>query len=236
MSKWLFKNRAGPPRPRRRRRRARAGLAVTAAVSVLAVPALAEASVTEVNRQRAAAGLPPLAESAALSSLAQQQAARMAARASLAHTANLGGTVASVVPGASGAAENVGGGVSLARINAMFMASPSHRAAILGNYNAAGVGTVVGRDGRVYVSQVFARVGGGSVVRPATTRTVVRRTTARRFVRTRYRRVCRVRNGRKICRRVASTRRLAHRHVHRYVHVHRNGYRHVHRYVHRHRR
>lgn len=189
---------------------------------MLAVPALAEASVRDVNQQRAAAGLPPLAENPALTSLAQQQAARMAASSSLAHTGNLGGTVSSVVPGVSGVAENVGGGTSVGTINNMFMASPRHRAAILGNYNAAGVGTVVGRDGRVYVTQVFARVGGGSSAGPVTSRRVVRTSSTRRSVRTRYRKVCRVRGGRKVCRRVATrrvstTRRTAsrHRHSHR---------------------
>ena len=174
---------------------------VGAAVAVLAVPGLAHASVAEVNAQRAAAGLPPVSEDSGLTSLAVQRSAQNAATSSLVHTSNLGGAVGSVTPSYTGAGENVGTGQSVSSITSMFMASPSHRSTILGNYNTAGVGVVAGRDGRVWVTQVFARTSAGGAV---ASRVVVRSSGGSRNVR-----------------RGANGRRHIHRVVHRHVHLHR---------------
>jgi len=142
-------------RPRRRSRWRTIAAAATA-LSVLVVPAMAEADVSDVNQQRAAAGLPPVYEDGGLTALAQQKAADMAATGNLVHTSDLGGTVGSVLPSYTGAAENVGLGPSTATVTSAFMGSPTHRSAILGNYNTAGVGVSVGADGRVWVAQLFA--------------------------------------------------------------------------------
>lgn len=149
--------------PRRRwRSRSRAVAATVTAVSVLAVPVIADADVGDVNQERAAAGLAPVSEDGGLTALAQQQSEQMAATGNLVHTADLGGTVSSVLPSFTGAAENIGLGQSVASVNTAFMGSPTHRSAILGDFNAAGVGVTVGRDGRIWVAQLFARTGGGA--------------------------------------------------------------------------
>ena len=149
--------------PRRRRRsRGKAVMAVATAFSVLVAPALAEADVTAVNQERVEAGLTPVYEDPGLTALAQQQSAQMAATGTLVHSSNLGGEVATVLPSFSSAAENIGLGQSVTSVTNSFMASPTHRSAILGNFNTAGVGVVASGDGRVWVTQVFARTAGGA--------------------------------------------------------------------------
>jgi Cysteine-rich secretory protein family len=194
----------GPSR-RRRRSRWKAAAACATAISVLAMPALADADVGVVNAQRAAAGLPPVVEDGGLSSVAQQQAAQMAATGNLAHSSNLGGTVGTVLPAYAGAAENVGQGQSLASVSNLFMGSPTHRSAILGNYDTAGVGVATGRDGRVWVTQLFARTGGrvlsNTVTRPVAPRAAAPR--ARRSAcRIKTRTVTRLVRGKRVARRV----------------------------------
>lgn len=182
------------------RRALRTLVAMVVTVSVLAVPELAEASVSEVNQQRAAAGLAPVSEDPGLTRLAQQQAAQMAARSSLTHSGNLGAAVGSVAPGFSAAAENIGYGRSVSSVTNTFMTSAAHRSAILGNFNAAGVGVVVGRDGRVWVTQVFARVGAARAAAPAASR--VSRPTRRVQTRRVQRRVQRSSSRRYLSRRL----------------------------------
>ena len=190
--------------PRRRRRsRAKAVAAVATALSLLAVPALADADVGVVNAQRAGAGLPPVVEDGGLAGLAQRQAVQMATTGNLAHSGNLGGAVGTVLPSYTGAAENVGQGASVASVSNLFMGSPTHRSAILGNYDTAGVGVARSSDGRVWVAQVFARTGGrvlsNTVSRPAAPRpAVTRRPAVRSACRTQTRRVTRRVGGRRV--------------------------------------
>jgi len=150
---------------------------------VLAAPALADADVGVVNAERAAVGLPPVVEDGGLTSLAQQQAARMAATGNLVHSTDLGGAVGSVLPAYTGAAENVGEGSSIATVANLFMQSPSHRSAILGDFDTAGVGVARSSDGRIWVAELFARSGGRvlshTVTRPAVTRSTCRKVTRR---------------------------------------------------------
>ncbi len=147
---------------KRRRSRWKAIAAGATAASVLVVPAMADAGVSAVNHERTAAGLPPVYEDGGLSALAQQKSAQMAATGNLVHTGDLGGTVGSVLPSFTGAAENIGQGQSVATVTNSFMGSPTHRSAILGDFSTAGVGVTVGGDGRVWVAQLFARTGGGA--------------------------------------------------------------------------
>lgn len=195
---------------RRAQRRGRAGwraaAALATAFAVLAVPALAEADVGLVNQERAAAGLAPVVEDGALASLAQQHSAQMAATANLVHTANLGGAVGSVIPSYTGAAENVGQGPSVATVTSLFMASPTHRSAILGNFDSAGVGVATSGDGRVWVTQLFARRGGGAQVLSNTVTRPAVGAAARSACRTQTRRTVRRVNGRRVTRVVRSRR------------------------------
>lgn len=196
---------------RRRRRRSRwRGLAAAAtAVTVLVTPAFASADVGAVNQERAEAGLPPVTEDGGLTALAQQQSAQMAAAGGLFHSSNLGGEVGSVLPSYTGAAENVGYGQSIATVTNSFMGSPTHRSAILGNFNTAGVGVVVGGDGRVWVTQMFARTGAGAAPvaasSPAPAGTRARAAVSGRRCRTRVVRHTRRVGGRLVTKRIRKT-------------------------------
>ena len=175
-------------------RRSKTGRRVVAGLlagAVLAVPESSDATVVDINASRTAAGLTPVAEDSRLTSLAQQRAAQMAASGTLQHTPNLGGAVGSAVPGFSGAAENVGVSGSASNVHVLFVRSPSHHTNMLGNYNLAGVGAARGADGRVYVTQVFARIGGGpgaAVSRAGTGNRSVSRRVRRRRARVNLRR------------------------------------------------
>jgi hypothetical protein len=187
--------------------------AAATAVSVLVVPAMAEADVSSVNQERTAVGLAPVSEDGGLAALAQQKSAQMAATGNLAHTGDLGGTVSSVLPSFTGAAENVGQGQSSGTVTSLFMTSPTHRSAILGDFNTAGVGVTVGGDGRVWVAQLFARTGGGAAAAPVAPRAAARvapraAAVARRRCTTRTRRIIRRINGRRV-KRVVRTRSCA---------------------------
>ena len=157
--------------PRHRLRRLLGVVTVAALVSVVLAPPVA-ADVSFINGQRASAGLAPVGNHSGLAGVAARHAAEMASAGKLFHTSNLGTRVSAVLAW-QGVGENVGVGASLADVNAMFMESAAHRANILGNYNLAGVGTATGSDGRIWVTQVFARAG-------TTTTTATRTTTAPR--------------------------------------------------------
>ena len=109
-----------------------------------------------INQDRAAAGLPPLRWNACLAAIAVQNAARMAAQGFISHvngvTIDLGCHLG------LHAGENVGyisSGINDAQMNAMFMASPEHRANILGPYRYVGSAWMVAPNGSAYVAVEF---------------------------------------------------------------------------------
>lgn len=109
-----------------------------------------------MNGDRSSAGLGQLCASAALGGFAQSWASWMAQNQSLTHQdlgAVLNGTTFNAV------AENIlvgPGGMSVAEMEAAWMASPGHRENIMnGGYSAAGVGTAYSADGRVWVAVEF---------------------------------------------------------------------------------
>src|SRR5690349_20627688 len=109
-----------------------------------------------INQDRAAAGLAPLRWSGCLAAIALQNATRMAAQGFISHangpTLDLGCRLGMQ------AGENVGylsNGVNDSQMNAMFMASPEHRANILGPYHYVGVSWVVAPNGFAYVAVEF---------------------------------------------------------------------------------
>lgn len=146
--------------------RALAAASVAATLSVVAPAAPAHASIgtdpklTEaliaisINGTRAAHGLPPLQFDDTLSNSARVWSSQMAATRTLSHTRSLASTVTGpwTVIG-----ENVGEGVHPPAIQDAFVASPTHRANILGNYARMGVGVVVDPAGVVWVTQRFVR-------------------------------------------------------------------------------
>jgi uncharacterized protein YkwD len=109
-----------------------------------------------INQDRAAAGLAPLRWSGCLAAIALQNATRMAAQGFISHTN--GPTLDLGCHLGTQAGENVGylsNGVNDAQMNAMFMASPEHRANILGPYHYVGVSWVVAPNGFAYVAVEF---------------------------------------------------------------------------------
>ena len=111
-----------------------------------------------INKDRAAAGLPPLRWSSCLASVARSNAARIAKQGYLSHTN--GPTVDLGCHLGSHAGENIGyrsGGIDDARLNSMFMASPEHRANIMGRYyHYVGTAWVVAPNGTAYIAVEFS--------------------------------------------------------------------------------
>src|SRR4051812_5432055 len=109
-----------------------------------------------VNGARAGAGKAPLAVSGALADAARRHSASMAASGVLAHSGDLAGTAGAAAPGWTALAENVGVGSSVTQVHQALMASSSHAANILGDYNLLGVGVARSGDGRLWVTELFA--------------------------------------------------------------------------------
>jgi hypothetical protein len=110
-----------------------------------------------VNGARAGAGLPPLSVSGALSDVARSHSASMASAGSISHTGNLAGVVGSVVSDWTAVGENVAVAGSVTDAHAAIMGSSAHRANVLGDFNVLGVGVVRSSDGRVWVTELFAK-------------------------------------------------------------------------------
>src|SRR2546422_2855032 len=110
-----------------------------------------------INQDRAAADLPALRWNACLAAIAAQNAARMAAQGFISHTN--GPTLDLGCHLGLRAGENVGylsSGINDVKMNAMFMASPAHRANILGPYRYVGVAWVVAPNGNAYIAVEFS--------------------------------------------------------------------------------
>lgn len=123
-----------------------------------------------VNGARGAAGLAPLTVSAALSDVARAHSSAMAASGSLTHSGNLAGTVGAAAGDWTNLAENVAVAGSVTEAHATLMGSGEHRANILGDFTVLGVGVVTGADGRVWVTEAFAKtttVAPAPVLEPA---------------------------------------------------------------------
>jgi uncharacterized protein YkwD len=123
-----------------------------------AAPTVAVGSYQQVliNRDRGSARLAALSWSSCLYSAAIANARRMAAQGYISHTngpwVDLGCRL-----GAQ-AGENVGwwsGGVDDAQLNSMFMASPDHRANIMGPYHYVATAWAVAGNGYAYIAVEF---------------------------------------------------------------------------------
>ncbi|WP_051191850.1 CAP domain-containing protein [Microbacterium luticocti] len=129
--------------------------ATTITLAGVATPASASTAstiVSLVNRDRAAQGFPALRESTALDAVAQRWAQHMADTATMSHNPNLSGQVPT---GWRALGENVANGQPTPQaMEAAWMASPGHRANILGGYTDIGVGWVV-VGGHTWGVQVF---------------------------------------------------------------------------------
>jgi len=110
-----------------------------------------------INRDRAGYGLGPLTWNSCLYNVAVANARRIAAQGYLSHT---NGPQVDLSCGLGGrAGENVGDwsrGIDDAQLNSMFMASPDHRANILGPYHYVATAWVVGANGWGYIAVEFS--------------------------------------------------------------------------------
>jgi len=146
------------------RRTATATLLAALLGSLLALVAAAPAGATTAeevalydatNGSRAGQGLGALQFDAGASRVALAWAQHLAASGSLRHNPNLAADVDRVEPRWTRIGENVGVGSGVDAIQAAFMASPAHRANVVGRFNRVGVGAVRGADGRLWVVVVF---------------------------------------------------------------------------------
>jgi uncharacterized protein YkwD len=110
-----------------------------------------------INQDRANAGLGPLTWNGCLAGIAYQNALRMANAGAISHA---GGASADLGCGLGRqGGENVGywsGGIDDGRLNGMFLASPGHRANIMGPYRYVGTSWVVARSGYAYIAVEFS--------------------------------------------------------------------------------
>jgi putative cell wall-binding protein len=118
------------------------------------------AFVARINQARAEAGLPPLGVLAPLRDLARAQSTRMAAQDRLHHNPNLAADLTAAVPDWQRGGENVGVGGDVAGLHAAFMASPAHRANVLGNWRYMAVG-VVRAGAKTWVTELFVQAPAG---------------------------------------------------------------------------
>lgn len=165
-------------------------LAALLLLTATVVPAQAAPSVPDaeaemvrlINRDRAAQGLRPLSVDLQLTRVARDWSDRMAGDSGISHRPNLASFVTS---GWRRLAENVGVGPNLPRLHDAFMASPGHRANVLGDFDRVGIG-VVEHDGRLWATVNFRLGGsgpafsdiGGDTHRPGIEAVFLRGTTA----------------------------------------------------------
>jgi uncharacterized protein YkwD len=136
-----------------------APLVVRASSGGPAAPSQASALVSLVGTERAAAGVEPLAASAALDTVASAHAERMAASGAIFHSEDLAGALTSAGIAWTSAGENVGMGRTVGVVEDALMASDAHRHNILDTgFDAIGIGVALDNIGTVYVAQVFAQV------------------------------------------------------------------------------
>jgi uncharacterized protein YkwD len=112
-----------------------------------------------VNSERAAWGLGPVGWNDQLGGLAQGWSEYMAGTGNFSHQ-NLSAILLSpAYAGFSGLGENIisgGCGMSAAQMHQAWMSSPVHRANILGNFNAIGIG-IACNGSTVYATEDFGR-------------------------------------------------------------------------------
>jgi hypothetical protein len=110
-----------------------------------------------VNSARSAAGLPALADDSRLDAMATAQAQRMADRDAIYHNPNLKSDADAAGVNWQWIGENVGVGPDVQSIHNGFMASPGHHENIVyRDYDVIGTGAAVGKDGSIFIAQVYA--------------------------------------------------------------------------------
>ena len=184
--------------PTRPARRLAAGVLVVLLVSALFAapaganterpgnPTTAEAEFVQLlNQARAGRGLPALQVHPNLTRDARAWSGVMAQRNQLVHTTTLAADTAASIPSWSRAGENIGRGWNVRQLHDAFVASPTHWANIVGDFNYIGVG-VVYTDQRTWVTFRFAKAAPTGVAGTAVQTPVVSQTIAAGQVRRLY--------------------------------------------------
>ena len=109
-----------------------------------------------IDVERAQHGLGPLIVDGVENAQALSWSSLMAFTGKLAEDPNTQAAIASYDPNWQAFGENVGVGPTPQSIEAALMASPPHRANILGNYTHVGVGVVIA-NGSIWVTERFYR-------------------------------------------------------------------------------
>lgn len=142
-------------------------LVSTVAVGLAAPPLAgpAHGSSADFLEPRAAAGLSPLVRHSGLETAAARHAQAMAASGVLSHMSEALAT-SFITESLATVAQNVGVGASVEEVESKMMTSAQHRANILGDFDLVGTAQASGGDGRVWISQVFAKLGAVPVAAP----------------------------------------------------------------------
>ncbi len=112
-----------------------------------------------INRDRAAAGLPPLSWSSCLASVAMANAVRLSRQGWTPPYHTNGPSLDLNCHLGRQAGENVGywsGGINDVQLNSMFMASPEHHANIMGPYHYIATVWAVAPNGYAYIAVEFS--------------------------------------------------------------------------------
>lgn len=147
------------PDTRSRRSNRRWLLAVAAVIVAVAAACMPSdpserAALDQLNRYRASKGLHALHHHDALHDKAHSWAQKLARDGRLAHS----DLDAGVPSGWSALGENVASAGDVHQALNLLLSSPTHHANITSTrYTHVGIGAAVGRDGRTYLVQVFAR-------------------------------------------------------------------------------
>jgi hypothetical protein len=147
--------------------------ALAVAAGLLVAPMSAEATVSvpdavaqilsDTNALRAAGGLAPLAENAAIDAVAQNWSAQMYANGAMTHNPSYSTQIPS---GWTAAGENVAAGFSYTTVVEAWHQSAGHYANIMGPYNAIGIGYYE-LNGQRYYTEDFAYYPVHTVAAPA---------------------------------------------------------------------
>lgn len=129
----------------------------------------------KINASRSAQGLGPLSVDGGLRSHARHHTQDMIAAGEIYHSSS-GELQSAAGSGWEKLGENVGRGGTVNSLYSAFMASSSHRANILGDYNKVGIGTDTS-EGILYVTMVFMKKGGSPETTTTTTTTAPTTTT-----------------------------------------------------------
>jgi len=112
-----------------------------------------------LNAERVAAGLNELVSYDDLVDDAAIHTSEMLARGDIYHSSDL----TKFTTGWQTIGENVGYGPNTEKLHKAFMASPTHRANIMGDYDRVGIASEVDSNGRIYVTVLFMETLGGYV-------------------------------------------------------------------------